>query len=74
MTWRNPEEAPVWQEVIVHYAGPRCLKSQPDCVGTAVKFEDGRWGLGSFPEHREILGWKSLTPIAIEGASSCVAP
>lgn len=57
VAWQDPANAPVWQEVLVKYEGPPSRRSQPDCVGTAVKLEDGTWDLGSWPKYRRVIGW-----------------
>lgn len=58
--WQNVETAPLWVEVIVKYSGNRALKSQPNCIGTAVQTDLGVWDLGSFPKHRTVLKWMPL--------------
>lgn len=58
--WRNTENAPLWEEVIVKYDGNRATKSQPNCIGTAVQVKPGVWDLGSFTKHRNVLKWCPL--------------
>lgn len=55
--WQDVETAPLWVEVIVKYSGNRAVKSQPNCIGTAVQTEPGFWKLGSFPSTRNVLKW-----------------
>lgn len=58
--WQPIETAPIWTEVIVKYSGSRITKSQPECVATSVKMEDGSWSLGSKPISRKPTHWKPL--------------
>tara|TARA_R110000765_G_scaffold7963_7_gene26136 strand:+ start:7451 stop:7660 length:210 start_codon:yes stop_codon:yes gene_type:complete len=58
--WQPIETAPIWKEVIVFYDGVMCRKSQPNRVTTAVKFPDGKWGLGALPERRNPTHWMPL--------------
>lgn len=60
MDWQPIATAPIWVEVIVKYSGKRTHKSQPNCVATSVKVDDGSWDLGSMPNGKTPTHWMPL--------------